>query len=260
MPVCANPKEMKKVIPLYAGRLKATLRRGKSFICFSEKDRSWLAARGHLSEDKIELARPVPYASAAPLSPGERETIKGTYAQGKEFFFVDVSAVDEDGLIYLLKAFSLFKKRQRSNLQLVMAGEPGDKAKEKLQTYKYRQDIHWCSASAAQHGRLMAAAYAVLFLFEDDSPGTAVLNAWQTGVPVLVAGRTRLAEMAGDAALVAAAVDPVALAGHLMAVYKDEALRGRLIEKGYYRAREFAPGQTITRVWAVIGGPYAINK
>jgi glycosyltransferase involved in cell wall biosynthesis len=260
MPVRANPKQMKKVIPLYGGRLGATLRRGESFFCFSEKDREWLAGRGRLSEDKIELVRPAPSASATPLSPGEREAVKGTYAQGKEFFFVDVSEADEEGFIYLLKAFSLFKKRQLANLQLVMAGEPGDRVQEKLETYKYRQDIHWCSVSVARDSRLMAAGYAVLFLFEGDSPGTRMAEAWQTGVPVLVAGGTRLAEMAGDAALAAAADDPAELAGHLMAVYKDEPMRGRLIERGYSRLPEFLPGPTIARVWTVIGGRYAINK
>lgn len=254
MPVRSDPRT-KKTVPLYAGRLGATLRRGDSFLCFSDRDRIGLAGRGRLSEDKFGLVRPMPSLSARPLSTVEREAIKQTYTQGREFFFADASAADEEEIVYLLKAFSLFKKRQLSNLQLVMAGEPSAAVKERLDTYKYRQDVHWHSASVVRDGRLPAAAYAVLILFEDDAAGSQLADAWQTGVPVLVVGGTRVAELAGDAALAAAADDPASLSAHLMMIYKDEVLRGRLIEKGVSRLPEFAPGPTITRLWTMLNSP-----
>ncbi len=83
MPVCANPKEMKKDRPLYASRLGETLRRGESFFCFSGKDRAWLAARGRVGEDKFGLIRPWPSALATPLSSDDRAKIKDRFAQGK---------------------------------------------------------------------------------------------------------------------------------------------------------------------------------
>jgi glycosyltransferase involved in cell wall biosynthesis len=276
MPVCANPKETKTRITLYASRLGETLLRGESFFCFSEKDREWLTSRNHerpISRDheslisgsrpraeKVHLIRPWLPASIAPLRDGERTAIKNDFAQGREFFFADVSDTGKEGMLYLLKAFSIFKKRQLSNLQLLIAGDPAEEIKEKLETYKYRQDVHWCLVSDVRSGRVPAAAYAVLYLFGNDSPGSPVLEAWATGVPVLVTAGARLAEMAGDAALAAAAGDPTALAGHLMSIYKDEALRGRLIQRGFSRLPEFAVGETVDRVWAVINRVYEINK
>jgi len=40
-----------------------------------------------------------------------------------------------------------------------------------------------------------------------------------------------------------------------MMIYKDEVLRGRLIEKGVSRLPEFAPGPTITRLWTMLNSP-----
>ena len=259
MPLCANPKETKKNGAFYASRLGETLRRGESFFCFSEKDRLWLAARGRREgEDRFGLIRPWPSASAKRLSDDERTSIKNRFAQGREFFFAEVSGSRAEDIVYLLKAFSVFKKRQLSNLRLLLGSDPGEDIKQRLETYKYRQDVHWCEGSDLHDGRLPAAAYAALYLFGGDSPGRALLDSWAAGVPVVVTAGTRMAEMAGDAALVTpGADDPTALAGHLMSVYKDESLRGRLIERGFTRLPGFAASETIARVWAVIGRTFA---
>lgn len=253
MPVCANPKDTNTAIPLYASRLGETLRRAESFFCFSEKDRAWLSARGRVGQDKFRLIRPWPSASATPLSHTDRQTIKDRFAEGREYFYAEVAESREEDMVHLLKAFSIFKKRQLSNLRLLLTGEPHGDIKEKLETYKYRQDVHWCGLDEARETRVPAAAYAALYLFSGDSPGTPVLNAWSTGVPVVVTSGTRLAGMAGDAALAASAEDPTALASHLMSLYKDEALRGRLIETGFSRLPAFAAKDSIARLWEVIG-------
>jgi glycosyltransferase involved in cell wall biosynthesis len=135
-------------------------------------------------------------------------------------------------------------------MQLVMAGTPMQGLKEKLATYKYDGDIHWCGAAGAV--QIRAAAYAALFLFDGDSPGTGVLETWMAGVPVLVPAESRIAEMAGNAALSMGKDDAAALAGAMMSVYKDEALRGRLVRTGFHRLSEFGEAQTLTSVWAAL--------
>lgn len=260
MPVCANPKETGHRVTPYASRLGETLRRGDSFFCFSEKDRAWLAGRSRSGVEQFPLIRPWVSPPATPLAEDDRRAIKDHFAKGKEFFYADVSQTGETDMLHLLKAFSLFKKRQHSNLQLLMTGNPPDEITEKLETYKYREDVHWCSVSEARETRVPAAAYAALYLFVKDSPGSPVLEAWASRVPVLVTAGHPLAEMAGDAALHATAGDPTAVAGHLMSIYKDESLRGRLIEKGLSRLPEFAAADAIARVWSVINRVYEINK
>ena len=248
MPERANPKETagKTTIPIYASRLANSLRHAETIFCFSEKDRAWLAARGNQSNENILVIHTAPSPAQTPLSMDEKHRIKQEYTQGKEYFFTDAASAGEDDIVHLLKAFSLFKKRQQSNLQLAIAGTPTPDLQLKLQTYKYRQDVHWFDPAAA--GSLQAAAYAALFPFADDSLGTPLLNAWKRGVPALVSKDGLLHEMAGDAALSAGNDDAVAFAGYMMSVYKDEGLRRELIGKGFARLAGFDPAQTLAAI------------
>jgi glycosyltransferase involved in cell wall biosynthesis len=252
MPERANPKEGRGGPPLYAGRLMESLHRAETVFCFSGRDRDWLVAREKQAADKLVVLHPSPVATLSPLSTAERESLKAEFAQGKEYFFADATATGKEGVIHLLKAFSLFKKRQRSNLQLVVMGTAAESLKKRLESYKYREEVHWCPPSADRSGRLTAGAYAAIFPFDGDSLGTPVLNAWKAAVPVLVTAGGPLHELAGDGALSAAGADPAVLAAHLMSVYKDEALRNRLIGRGQSRLTAFDAEQGITAVRGAI--------
>ena len=69
--------------------------------------------------------------------------------------------------------------------------------------------------------------------------GMPVLEALASGVPVLTADNTALPEVAGDAALLADATDPVALADALQRLITDPALRAELRGRGLARAAGF---------------------
>lgn len=254
MPVGVDPKESggeRRVSALYARRLTASLQHAKAIFCFSAMDRDWLAGNGRVGEEKLHVMRPPFSPTSVPLTGEERESRKGVYAGGREYFFVDGMAASEEAVVRLLKAFSLFKKRQLSNLRLVVSGRHTRDLRERLANYKYRDEVHFFEA-VAEDNSLLGAAYAALFPFAGNSLGTGVVLAWQTGVPVLVRTDGRLREMAGDAALGITDADPGNLAVQLMSIYKDESLRAALIEKGFARLEAFDPGQQVAEVWKAI--------
>jgi glycosyltransferase involved in cell wall biosynthesis len=255
MPEKANPAEGKDYLPLYVPRLRESLSRVSLLFCFSAADRSWLEGQVQGADPaKFEVVSAWPSEVAVPLSMAEKETIKQQYAAGKEYFLADVATSDEEGITQLLKSFSLFKKRQLSNLQLVLAGRkpsPESKLNDRLETYKYRQDIHWCEPADTEK-QLTGAAYALLFPFERRTLGIPVLNAWKAEVPVIVEKSSGFRDMAGEGALVADKGDPASLAGHLMAVYKDEELRKDLIGKGRLRVAEYSARETMAEIAAAL--------
>jgi glycosyltransferase involved in cell wall biosynthesis len=260
MPIGVDPAEAKPAkqeLSLYAGRLPASLRRAEAVFCFSEKDRTWLAAKDRTERDKLFVVRSPLLPNAAPLADEERERTKVRYTGGREYFFVDTMAASEEEVVRLLKAFSLFKKRQLSNLRLLMSGPLTPGLKAKLETYKYRDEVSFFE-SVAEEGRLMAAAYAALFPFEGDSLGMGLVRAWQAGVPALVRMDGLLWELAGDAALGVKDADPGSLAVQLMSVYKDESLRAALIEKGVARLPAFDGGRQLAAIWKAINNIYIL--
>ncbi len=274
MPEKANPDEKRKsrLYPsIYKARLAASLQRAAVIFCFTGRDRAWLAgcrpgiasgkppaAEG--MEEKI-LVLPAAIEEDAgvkgPLAAAEKEEIKRKYVRGKEYFLADLAdAVDED-VINLLKAFSLFKKRQQSNMQLILTGEINGSAeviRQRLATYKYREDVHWQEdRPTAEVRQLSRAAYAVLLLFDGHTLGAPLLNAWAAGVPVIVADGSLLQEIAGDAALLAGAGDPASLAAQLMRIYKDENGRMDLIRRGLDRRGAYSRRGSIDALWEGIG-------
>jgi hypothetical protein len=88
--------------------------------------------------------------------------------------------------------------------------------------------------------------------FAGDGLGIPMLNAWKAGVPVIAGPGGNLAEIGGEAALYAGIEDPAVLAGQMMLIYKDEACRNGLIEKGRDRLYLFGEDRPEAAVWKVL--------
>ncbi|HEY4208213.1 MAG TPA: glycosyltransferase [Puia sp.] len=166
-----------------------------------------------------------PDEGVQPMEMEKREKLKTTIADGREYFFADVTGAGASKVMSLLKAFSLFKKRQRSNMKLVLAGAG---AIDKLDSYKYREDV--CLYPERTSGQ-MEAAYAVIRLPRKDELGISILNAWRARVPVIMVGK--LPKTFQEEAIIQVGPDDNAsLADALKTLYKDEGRRNELIEKG----------------------------
>ena len=208
-------------------------------------------------DDQTILLPPAPRESVHPLTPEEKTTATTNFAEGKEFFLALLSCTGEAALINLLKAFSLFKKRQRSNMRLVIAGDiPGPRKglTEKLATYKYREEVHWYDNPGEEDGIQMAgAAYALLFSFGKNALGTLILDCWKTGTPVIATGPAgELPAWAGAAVIQVPPDNPTALAAQLMLIYKDETIRKGLIAKGSDHPALSGSNQPAAELWKAI--------
>jgi glycosyltransferase involved in cell wall biosynthesis len=262
MPENANPDENgnRRLYPsIYRARLAASLQRAAVIFCFTGRDRNWLAGYRPGLEEKLFVLPTVPEdaGTKGPLSDAEKEEIKRTFVRGREYFLADLAGAGEKEVMNLLKAFSLFKKRQQSNMQLLLTGGINgstETIRQRLETYKYREDVHWQEdRSTAEGGRVSRAAYAALLLFDGQTLGAPLLNAWTAGVPVIAADGGLLQEIAGDAALLADAGDPASLAAQLMRIYKDENGRMDLIRRGFDRRGAYSRRGSIDALWEGVG-------
>lgn len=156
-------------------------------------------------------------------------------------------------LLNLLKAFSLFKKWQKSNMKLLVAGRMAwqyEDLLEKIKTYKYREDLVLLGAlEEAQLTRITASAYALVYPSFFEGFGMPIVEAMQSGVPVIASNTSSMPELGSDAALYADPNDPDAMAKQMLLLYKDEKLRNFQIEKGLDRAQDFNWDKTAQGVW-----------
>ena len=217
---------------------------------FSENNQG-LTERFALPDEKITRVPLASDDSYQPLPWTEKENIKVKYSGGKEYF-ISRSYFGEAQLIGLLKAFSLFKKRQQSNMQLLFTGMKTDENKmpfEKLENYKFRNDVHvYPGLSAIEFMKTTASAYALLQPGEDFD-GIGLLNTFQAQIPVICGAHEPLTDLSGSAVLFAAIHNHEQFADQMMLLFKDEGMRNEMIRKGKIKAREFSMQQSVRMLW-----------
>lgn len=170
------------------------------------------------------------------------QALRDEFTAGKEYFFY-TGDIDEEGQWErVLQAFSQFKKWQQSGLQLGLGGHIDPKFKdvfhEKLEAYKYRQDI-----IIQQHHQLAAAAFCVISTASFADERMDILTAFHSGIPVIAHDSVTSKNFCGDSALYANFRDAKALSQQMISVYKNEAMynhlseKGKLVSSGYSKQR-----------------------
>jgi glycosyltransferase involved in cell wall biosynthesis len=242
--------------PFFRKRLLTlSLKKSTQIITFS----------GYLSERLLQIDHSLAVKTkviqaGAPVITGhidvERKwAVRDRFTSGKQFFLYTGPLNAEPYLINLLKAFSVFKKRQKSDWKLVMAGWHSTSEKSiagQLSTYKHRADVVMMDIDEVDIAALQSAAYALVYPVEKDGMGIPIISAFKFGLPVIAAGAGAQQEIAGDAAIYVDANDHQDIAQQMMRLYKDEALRGHLIAGGRKVAERYTMDTSARLFWQSI--------
>ena len=152
----------------------------------------------------------------------------------------------------LIEAYSILRRRGQLDAKLLIIGDDISKYPN-LRRLVHRFQIH-------QHVRFLgfvpevtlAALYrlASVFVFPSlyEGFGLPPLEAMAAGVPVITSNVSSLPEVVGDAALLVDPMDAGAIADAMARVLNDQALRARLIARGYDRITCFSWERSVRRV------------
>lgn len=237
----------------YTGRF---LEKAKVIVTVSAFSKNDIVNHYPINPNKIHIAGNAPNAVFQPLEFEEKERIKEKYSAGCEYFIYTGSVHPRKNLINLLKAFSQFKKWQRSNMKLVIAGRLAWKTDEftkLLSTFKFRNDVILTGyLEKKELAALVASAYAMVYSSFFEGFGVPPLEALQCHVPAIVSNNSAMPEVGGDAYLY---IDPERvedMAEKMLLIYKDEALRSRLIANGKKRLPQFSWDAAAQKMWSCI--------
>lgn len=233
--------------------MPAFLNKAKNIVTFSYQLKNEIVTKYKVSEHKIMVLNTVTNKSYQPVEWDAREPVKEKYAEGKEYFLFNGAIHQSSSLVNLLKAFSLFKKRQKSNMQLIIATNnipDKDPFVESLKLYKYRNDIKLLAAlDEAALQNITAAAYACINLSPLYMDIAGLLNAMQCEVPVIANNTGVATEILGGAALYISPSNIDSIAEKLMLVYKDENRRKELIQKGLQQSAKYNANENAGQLW-----------
>ena len=239
------------------------LKKANSIVTFSEFVKKKILSRYIINEEKITVVHNGGKEFFHPLQENEKEETKKKYT-GKKNYFVYTGAIHpRKNLINLLKAFSVFKKWQKSDWKLVLALSLTRNYKSfanNLKTYKYRDDVILTVCSDEEEiVKLTGSAYALIYPSVWEGSGMQILGAINSHIPVLTSINSSMAEIAGEAALYFNPTEHTDIADKMMLLYKDESQRNRLIEKGKLIAAQYNWEKTADLFWQSILKAYTAN-
>jgi hypothetical protein len=161
------------------------------------------------------------------------EEIRNKFTEGKEYFLFFYTASTAANTITVLKAFSIFKKWQKSNMQLAILSDGNiEKIVQALSTYKHRDDVKMVSSTSLElRKNIIAAAYAGIHLPAIEITETDGFDTLACEIPLLTTDNEFCKSIYQDAALYSHATEKE-IAEKMMLVYKDEVQKNELVKKG----------------------------
>jgi len=256
-----DPAALKKsTLFFYKRYLPKFLHKATSIATDSVFLKNDLALRYKIAEPKIDVIYPAAREVFLPVDENMKEETKRKYCDGKTFFIYTQGIYSHQSVMTLLKAFSIFKKRQKSNWKLVVTGSTESYSKsftESLKAYKYRDDIVLTGfVKEDDLVKLISSAYALIHPNQWVGISGSLLEAMNCHIPVIAPPDPVIKEIAGNAVLYANTDDHADVAEKMMLLYKDESLRKRLVEKGQSVVEKYNWDSTADALWQCIQKAY----
>ena len=206
------------------------LRKASGILLLNNSLRPLLETKFHILPARIHHT-PWAFSRETGRDAVQREKIKDELTAGSEYFLAFVNDHSERHLLTVIKAFSIFKKWQKSSMQLVVVFDFSATAKTVpgLSSYKYREDVKLIDAAThSRYQEILSSAYALIYLSRTENLRGAGVHLFKSQYPMIVSATAFNQDFYGDAVFYSAANEK-ALSDRMMLVYKDEAARQRTL-------------------------------
>lgn len=218
--------------------------------------KNWLTEKYGLTHDRVTVIPDCIHAMFSAYSEDEKNSVREKYTEGLAYFLFAGTGTTSFEPINLLKAFSFFKKRQKSNMKLLIANKQlalDVNFMKALRSFKFRDEVILLNNYTTEElAGIMSAAYAFVYPVLTDSDAEPVRQSIQCEVPVIATRSRALEESFSDAILYADAKDFNDIAEKMILVFKDEQLRNKLIMHGKQRLIPFNTATNARLLWKLI--------
>ncbi|MBX2930822.1 MAG: glycosyltransferase family 4 protein [Chitinophagaceae bacterium] len=235
---------------------KKYLQKAAAIVTTNNYSNQALQKHFKIAKNKIHT---IPFGKKATVQQqllNEIDKIKQHYTNGNAYFLYIGTTHTANNILTLLKAFSLFKKRLQSSMKLLFVIEPSknDAAiKEKLKTYKYREDVIWLDKlHTKQLSSIISSAYTLIATNIQEESSFTIINTMQSKVSVACSNTDYFTEIVGNTALTFNPEDENDIAQQIMLLYKDENLRNQLIENAFIQSSQFSWENSAEKLWNMV--------
>jgi len=232
--------------PLFAQKAK----RIATVSTYSKED---ICKHYNINPNKIDVVYNGAHDEYRVLTPSERDEIKAKYTDGCEYFVFAGALHPRKNIVNLLKAFISFKKRQPTNMKLVIVGRMAwkyEEVEQLKQEMPFKDEVKWVGyMNIDELSMVIGGAYALVYASLFEGFGIPILEALQCDVPAIASNTSSMPEVAGDAALLVDPTDVEDIAQKMHLIYKDEGLRKKLIENARIQRQKFSWDSSAEKLW-----------
>ncbi len=163
------------------------------------------------------------------FSSSQLEAVKALQTNGFDYFLFVANTSSKPHLIMALKAFSLFKKWQKSSMKLVVCLENNLESNliPDFKNYKHKDEVIFVNEIKND---LIAASYAVID-FSKYSVNSYLFTALEHNVPLILSNNITNQSVFSDAALYIETAENI-LSENMQLLYKNEMRRNEIIQAG----------------------------
>ncbi|MDI9319965.1 MAG: glycosyltransferase family 1 protein [Phycisphaerales bacterium] len=229
------------------------VRKAKRIVTVSEFSKKDIAERYSVPLEKIGVSNNAAHKEYVALDWEHKEKIKTQYTDGCEYFVFAGALHPRKNVVNLLKAFIRFKKRNKSNMKLVIVGRFAWNYKEVVEMKEempFKEDVIWLGyLNVEELAQIIGAAYALVYASLFEGFGIPIIEAYQCKVPAIVSNTSSMPEVAGAGALIVNPQDYKDIADKMTLIYKDELLRSKLIEQGELHSAKYTWQKAADVLW-----------
>ncbi len=227
-------------------------RSANRLLTVSEYSKSTIVEKYKVRPEKIAVVHNAGMEDFRPIEADRKVLIRKKWSGGSPYFLYVGSLNPRKNIQGLLKAFEAFKTNRAGDHKLLIAGSswnmPG--AVELTSHLSSKNDIEFLGHISHEDLKdILGAAFALTYVPFFEGFGIPVIEAMQSGVPVITSHCTSIPEVAGSAALL---VDPhhtEQIANAMTELSLRNELRLELIRKGLENAQRFSWNRTAQQIW-----------
>ncbi len=226
---------LKYFFPKYAKRAS----RIASVSAYSKKD---ISETYSIPESNIDVLYNGANNEFKPISKEEKRAMQVKYAASDSYFLFIGTIHPRKNLEHLFLAYDLFRETN-DGVKLLIAGNRKwwPKSLEDIyQKMHYKSDVIFLGRQSDQElANLLAGALALTYLPYFEGFGIPIIEAFQSGTPVICSNVTSMPEVAEEAALLCDPRNTEEIASTMHELANDSKLQDLLVEKGLKRAAFF---------------------
>ncbi len=230
-------------------------KKAKQIIAVSEATKLDISKLYNIGSDKITVIGNAASKMFKPISNIEQEKTRQKYTEGEAYFLYLGSLHPRKNIVNLIKAFELFKQATNSTEKLVLVGRLAWKTEAinaALENSIFKKDIIHLNQIGDEISSIVASAKALVYVSLFEGFGIPILEAMQSGVPVICSNISSMPEVAGEAAILVDPHDVKEIATAISQVAKDDDLRIMMINKGIMQASTFSWDKSAEDIYACI--------